>query len=230
MPGFQSATIHFARVLAGDAAAGHRPALRECGESGSRSIVGLGRIIFVTDENSNAPSPPPHKRRVRYSGKNPRRFEEKYKEHGRDDATLAKVLASGKTPAGTHRPIMVAEILAALAPQPGELAVDCTLGYGGHTQEILAKILPGGKLLGLDADPIELPKTEARLRALGFDEKVFTAHRSNFAGLPQVLAAHFSSLSSTEGGEGWGEEANTCETNSPSPSPLPAWAGRGSKD
>ena len=57
-----------------------------------------------------------------------------------------------------------------LAPQPGEIAVDCTLGYGGHAQEILAKILPGGKLLGLDADPIELPKTEARLRALGFDE------------------------------------------------------------
>jgi 16S rRNA (cytosine1402-N4)-methyltransferase len=135
--------------------------------------------------------PAPHKRRVRYRGKNPRRFEDKYKERNpaRYADTVAKVIASGKTPAGTHRPIMVAEILAALAPQPGEIAADCTLGYGGHAQEILAKILPGGKLLGLDADPIELPKTEARLRALGFDEKVFTAHRSNFAGLPQVLAA-----------------------------------------
>ena len=153
---------------------------------------------FVTDENINPP-PTPHKRRVRYSGKNPRRFEEKYKEHGRDDATLAKVLASGKTPAGTHRSIMVAEILAMLAPKPGERAVDCTLGYGGHAQEILAKILPGGKLLGLDADPVELPKTEARLRALGFDEKVFTAHRSNFAGLPQALANFFSSLSPSDG-------------------------------
>jgi 16S rRNA (cytosine1402-N4)-methyltransferase len=133
----------------------------------------------------------PHKRRKRYSGKNPRRFEEKYKEHGGDTATVEKVLASGKTPAGTHRSIMVAEILAALDPKPGDLAVDCTLGYGGHAQEILAKILPGGKLIGLDADPLQLPKTEARLRALGFDETVFTAHRSNFAGLPQVLAAHF---------------------------------------
>ncbi len=84
---------------------------------------------------------------------------------------------------------MVAEILEVLAPKPGDIAVDGTLGYGGHTQEILAKILPGGKLIGLDQDPIELPKTEARLRALGFDEKVFTAHRSNFAGLPQILAA-----------------------------------------
>jgi 16S rRNA (cytosine1402-N4)-methyltransferase len=90
---------------------------------------------------------------------------------------------------GTHRPILVAEILAVLAPQPGEIAVDCTLGYGGHAQEMLAKILPGGKFIGLDQDPMELPKTEARLRALGFDETVFTAHRSNFAGLPQVLAA-----------------------------------------
>ncbi|HEX4350322.1 MAG TPA: 16S rRNA (cytosine(1402)-N(4))-methyltransferase RsmH [Verrucomicrobiae bacterium] len=131
----------------------------------------------------------PHKRRKRYSGKNPRRFEDKYKEHGNDAETIAKVVASGKTPAGTHRPIMVAEILEVLAAKPGDVAVDCTLGYGGHAQEILAKILPDGKLFGLDADPVELPKTEARLRALGFGETVFTAHRSNFAGLPQILAA-----------------------------------------
>ena len=143
----------------------------------------------MSEENLPTAAPTPHKRRKRYSGKNPRRFEEKYKEHGSDAATIAKVVAAGKTPAGTHRPIMVEEILQVLAPKPGDVAVDGTLGYGGHTQEILAKILPGGKLLGLDHDPIELPKTEARLRALGFDEKVFTAHRSNFAGLPQILAA-----------------------------------------
>lgn len=143
----------------------------------------------MSEENLPASVSTPHKRRQRYSGKNPRRFADKYKEHGQDDATIAKVIASGKTPAGTHRPIMVAEILEVLAPKPGEIAVDCTLGYGGHAQEILARILPGGKLLGLDQDPVELPKTEARLRALGFDENVFTAHRSNFAGLPQILAA-----------------------------------------
>jgi 16S rRNA (cytosine1402-N4)-methyltransferase len=136
------------------------------------------------------PNPVPHKRRVRYSGKNPRRFEDKYKEHGQDAATLAKVLAAGKTPAGTHRPIMVAEILDVLAPQPGNVAVDCTLGYGGHAREILQRITPGGRLLGLDADPIEMPKTEARLRELGFGPEVFTAYRSNFAGLPQALAAN----------------------------------------
>lgn len=132
-----------------------------------------------------------HRRRPRYSGKHPRRFEEKYKEHDpqRYAETVAKVLASGKTPAGTHRPIMVAEILEVLAPKPGEVAVDGTLGYGGHAQEILARMQPGGRLLGLDADPIELPRTEARLRALGFGPETFSAHRCNFAGLPQVLAA-----------------------------------------
>lgn len=148
---------------------------------------------MMTDPPQPEPGAPaaitPHQRRVRYAGKNPRRFEEKYKEHQQVGDTVAKVLASGKTPAGTHRPIMVAEILSALAPQAGEVAVDCTLGYGGHAEKLLAALQPGGRLLGLDADPIELPKTEARLRALGFGPETFTAHRTNFAGLPQVLAA-----------------------------------------
>ena len=131
------------------------------------------------------------KRRPRYPGRNPRRFEEKYKEQNpqRYADTVEKVLAAGKTPAGTHRPVMVPEILEVLSPKPGELAVDCTLGFGGHAEQILARIKPGGRLLGLDADPVELPKTEMRLRALGFGADVFTTHRSNFAGLPQVLAA-----------------------------------------
>jgi 16S rRNA (cytosine1402-N4)-methyltransferase len=138
-------------------------------------------------EDSPADRP---QRRPRYRGKNPRLFAEKYKEHQPDrySETIAKVLGSGKTPAGSHRPIMVREVLAELDPKAGEIAVDCTLGYGGHAQEILPLLQPGGRLLGLDADPIELPKTEARLRALGFDETIFTAHRTNFAGLPQLLA------------------------------------------
>ena len=145
----------------------------------------------VPPSSGDSPSATPHRRRPRYSGRNPRRFEDKYKEHNpqRYADTVAKVLASGKTPAGSHRPIMVAEILEALAPRPGELAVDCTLGYGGHAREILARLQPGGRLLGLDADPVELPKTEARLRAAGFGPETFTAVRSNFAGLPQALAA-----------------------------------------
>ena len=149
---------------------------------------------MMSDNSSSTPKP--HKRRPRYSGKHPRRFEEKYKEHDpqRYVETVSKVIASGKTPAGTHRPIMVAEILEILAPKPGEFAVDCTLGYGGHAQEILPRLQPGGKLLGLDVDPIELPRTEARLRALGFGPEIFTAHRSNFAGLPQILASERQTL------------------------------------
>jgi 16S rRNA (cytosine1402-N4)-methyltransferase len=145
----------------------------------------------VTDETASQPPTIRPKRRPRYPGRNPRRFEEKYKEHNpaRYADTVEKVLASGKTPAGTHRPIMALEILEVLAPKPGEMAVDCTLGFAGHAEQLLARIQPGGRLLGLDADPVELPKTEARLRALGFGADVFTAHRSNFAGLPQILAA-----------------------------------------
>ncbi len=141
--------------------------------------------------SDTAASPSPHRRRKRYSGKHPRRFEEKYKEHDPEKYadTVAKVLASGKTPAGTHRPIMLAEILEVLNPQPGEIGVDCTLGYGGHAQEILSRLQPGGRLIGLDADPVEITKTETRLRVLGYGPEIFSAHRTNFAGLPQILAA-----------------------------------------
>jgi 16S rRNA (cytosine1402-N4)-methyltransferase len=145
----------------------------------------------MPDPEAQPPSSPaPHKRRKRYSGKNPRKFSEKYKEHDpeRYAADVAKVLASGKTPAGSHRPIMVDEILAALAPEPGQVAVDCTLGYGGHTRELLSRISPGGRVIGLDVDPLEQPKTVARLRAAGWGEGAFTPVRSNFAGLPKVLA------------------------------------------
>jgi 16S rRNA (cytosine1402-N4)-methyltransferase len=81
----------------------------------------------------------------------------------------------------------VAEILEVLRPLPGEFGVDCTLGYGGHAREILPRLQPGGRLLGLDADPLELPRTEERLRREGFGPDVFCAYRSNFAGLPAVL-------------------------------------------
>lgn len=133
----------------------------------------------------DAPRPP---RRKRYSGKNPRRFEDKYKEHRGDDETLAKVMASGKTPAGTHVPILLPEILKVLELQPGDTVADCTLGYGGHAAALLAGVQPDGRLIALDVDPLELPRTEARLRALGFPAGTLSVHRSNFAGLPKVLA------------------------------------------
>jgi 16S rRNA (cytosine1402-N4)-methyltransferase len=129
------------------------------------------------------------KRRPRYKGKNPRHFFEKYKEHApqRYAEDVAKVIAAGKTPAGTHRPVMMREIIEVLAPQAGELAVDCTLGYGGHAIALLTALQPGGRLVGLDVDPIELPKTEARLRRLGFGPDALSVQRTNFAGLARVL-------------------------------------------
>jgi 16S rRNA (cytosine1402-N4)-methyltransferase len=133
---------------------------------------------------------PPRPRRVRYKGTHPRRFAEKYKELAPEpnQEELEKVVARGQTPAGTHRPIMVEEILALLEPGPGEVALDATLGYGGHARELLPRLLPGGHLFGVDVDPLELPRTEARLRALGFGEDVLTVRRMNFAGLPRLQA------------------------------------------
>ena len=81
----------------------------------------------MSDETEpESASPTPHRRRPRYSGKNPRKFAEKYKEHAPEKYadTVAKVLASGKTPAGAHRPIMVAEILQVLDPQPRQIAAE----------------------------------------------------------------------------------------------------------
>lgn len=133
----------------------------------------------------NEPSPDRPPRRPRYRGKNPRYFHEKYKEHQPEKYAdvVAKVLASGKTPAGTHRPIMVDEIITFLAPAPGQVAVDCTLGFGGHATSVLAAIQPGGKLIGVDADPLELPKTELRLRGLGHAPESLIVRRMNFAGV-----------------------------------------------
>lgn len=138
------------------------------------------------DESADVPK---HQRRKRYGGKNPRRFEDKYKEHQpeRYAETVAKVRASGKTPAGQHVPIMLAEIMEVLAPQPGERVLDATLGYGGHAESLLCAVQPKGCLLGLDQDPIEIVKTEGRLRALGFPEKCLTVRRTNFAGIRRAL-------------------------------------------
>jgi 16S rRNA (cytosine1402-N4)-methyltransferase len=134
--------------------------------------------------------PPEHTRRPRYPGRNPRRFHDKYKElnPGRYAAEVQKIIAAGKTPAGSHRPIMVDEVLECLRPSPGEVAVDCTLGGGGHAQAILERVQPGGRLLGLDLDPFELPRTETRLRAAGFGPDTFVTRQANFAAVLQALA------------------------------------------
>ena len=123
------------------------------------------------------------KRRPRYSGKNPTKFDEKYKELNpeRYAKDIEKIKLRGATPIGTHRPICADEILQILDPKPGETALDATLGYGGHTSLILAKLQPGGQLIALDQDPIERPKTEARLRKSGITESQLIIGAINFS-------------------------------------------------
>ncbi len=133
--------------------------------------------------------PPPHVRRKRYVGTHPKKFAEKYKELNSEDFAedIEKVIARGQTPASTHRPICVDEILAILNPQPGEIALDATLGFGGHTQAILPRLLPGGRLFATDVDSVELPRTEKRLRKLGFGADVLVVRNINFAGIAGLV-------------------------------------------
>ena len=144
----------------------------------------------MADAPNDPPPLPPHRRRVRYRGTHPRGFAEKYKELDAEKhpELVAHVRESGRTPAGQHVPILVAEVLEALDLRPGARSVDATLGWGGHAEQVLARIAPGGTLLGLDADPIELPKTERRLRRAGNDERALIVRRTNFAGLGAALA------------------------------------------
>ena len=132
---------------------------------------------------------PAHQRRPRYRGTHPRHYREKYKELAPEKypELVAQLRQRGHTPAGQHVPVLVEETLAALGLQAGERGVDATLGWGGHAQRFLEQLSPGGCLLALDTDPIELPKTEARLRRLGFDNLVLLVRRTNFAALHATL-------------------------------------------
>src|SRR4030095_11020988 len=93
-------------------------------------------------------------RRKRYRGSHPRSFEEKYKElsPGAYPSEAEKVRSRGQTPAGTHIPVLLAEVLEALRLRPGMVVADCTLGHGGHAEAIWPRIQPGGRILGIDRD------------------------------------------------------------------------------
>ena len=132
----------------------------------------------------------PRVRRVRYKGTHPRYFKEKYKELNPDKYAddVKKVLERRQTPAGTHVPICVNEILEILKPQPGEVGLDATLGFGGHATKLLEQIIPDGCLFGIDVDPIELPNTVKRINDAGYDSSQFKARQLNFAGIPKLLS------------------------------------------
>ncbi|NQV32467.1 MAG: 16S rRNA (cytosine(1402)-N(4))-methyltransferase RsmH [Phycisphaeraceae bacterium] len=130
--------------------------------------------------------PKPHKRRARYSGTHPKAYSQKYKEKHPDKfpELHERLRAKGKTPASTHVPIMVEEVLGMLSPQPGEIVVDCTLGYGGHTYQFSKRLGPTGRIIGLDVDGDELDKTRERLTKIATP---LTVYRKNYAGLASVL-------------------------------------------
>lgn len=133
-----------------------------------------------------------HKRRVRYKGTHPRKFEEKYKELNPDKYadTVAKVISKGSTPAGMHISIMVKEILDFLEIKPGQRGLDATLGYGGHTRKMLEQLQGSGHIYGLDVDPIEIVKTTQRLRDAGFGEDIFTSIQENFANIGKIAQGY----------------------------------------
>ena len=89
-------------------------------------------------------------------------------------------MAAGGT---QHVPVLLAEVLAALDPQPGQLFVDGTVGGGGHAEAIAERVGPSGLVVGLDRDPRALERVEQRLA--GRPVKLIQA---NYCDLPEVLA------------------------------------------
>lgn len=132
---------------------------------------------------------PKHVRRVRYKGTHPKAFKEKYKELSPEQYSedVAKVMQQGRTPAGMHRSICIEEIMEFLNVTPGQIGLDATLGYGGHTVEIAKRLIPGGKLYAIDVDPIELPRTRERLAALGYGPEVVEMKIMNFSQIDQIV-------------------------------------------
>ncbi len=129
-----------------------------------------------------------HKRRPRYKGKYPKRFEEKYKELQPEKYkdTIEHVISKGNTPAGMHISIMVNEILDFLKIQPGEIGFDATLGYGGHTKAMLQQLQGQGHIYATDVDPVESAKTKKRLADQGFGEEILTIRLQNFCTIDEI--------------------------------------------
>ena len=127
----------------------------------------------------NQESQTPHKRRVHYKGKYPRKFEEKYKELQPEKYkdTIEHVISKGNTPAGMHISIMVKEIIDFLEIKPGQIGFDATLGYGGHTKAMMECLKGQGHMYATDVDPEESAKTRKRLAEQGFGEDILTVMR-----------------------------------------------------
>ena len=84
----------------------------------------------------------------------------------------------------THIPVLADEVMSMLAPAPGSLQIDATLGGGGHTERILEATDPDGRLLGLDADGAAIARVESRLRPRFGDRLVL--RQANFRQLATI--------------------------------------------
>lgn len=133
---------------------------------------------------------PKKPRRVRYKGTHPKAFKEKYKELNPQQYAqdIEKVMQQGRTPAGMHRSICVNEIMEFLQIEPGQIGLDATLGYGGHSLEILKRLDHKGKLYATDVDPFELPRTKERLAGFGYGEEEIVIKKMNFSGIDLIAA------------------------------------------
>ena len=129
-----------------------------------------------------------HQRRIRYKGTHPKAFNEKYKELQPEKYAedVEKIIKKGNTPAGMHRSICVKEILEILQITPGQTGLDATLGYGGHTSEMLKCLNSKGHLYATDVDSIELPRTRERLERLGYGPEILTIKQMNFSDINQI--------------------------------------------
>ncbi len=140
----------------------------------------------MTDQGEQKSGDGGHKRRKRYGGTHPKRFGQKYKERnpGKYPEMQKHLRAKGKTPAGTHVPIMVEEVIGLLKPEAGMVVADCTIGYGGHANAFMNCLGAEGKLVGFDVDSNELEKTKARLAG---KETPLVVYNKNFAGIASVM-------------------------------------------
>jgi 16S rRNA (cytosine1402-N4)-methyltransferase len=85
--------------------------------------------------------------------------------------------------ASSHTPVMISEVLQAMAVQPGGRYIDCTIGGAGHSVAILEHSSPGGQILGIDADPDALETARKRLEK--FKDSVLLVN-DNFANLQSI--------------------------------------------
>ena len=145
------------------------------------------QIAIFTTMDEQEPKRP---RRIRYKGTHPKSFKEKYKELQPEQYSddVAKVIEQGRTPAGMHRSICIDEIIEFLKIVPGQIGLNATLGYGGHSVEMIKCLLPGGRLYAIDVDPFELPRTRERLAALGYGPEVVDIRKMNFSGIDQIAS------------------------------------------